>query len=177
MERPFGRGPTTLLIGDLRSPGLWKLRETTYPRPGIPFSKQPAPISKLRTMYPLTFQVFTNSWDRQAASSWILTSHPKATMDNPATWKTRDGKAVKLLVGPTCKLPWSTQRSCSGIRRSPKMCQEKGLRSPKKPITAHHSNRSTSENASGGCAIHPSAVLQITDVDETNGYSPKNWHK
>ena len=32
-------------------------------------------------------------------------------------------KAVKLLVGPTCKIPRSTQRSCLGIRRSPKMCQ------------------------------------------------------
>ena len=31
---------------------------------------------------------------------------------------------VKLLVGPTCKIPRSTQRSCSGIRRSPKMCQD-----------------------------------------------------
>ena len=25
-------------------------------------------------------------------------------------------KVVKLLVGPTCIIPWSTQRSCSGIR-------------------------------------------------------------
>ena len=31
---------------------------------------------------------------------------------------------VKLLVGPTCKIPRSTQRSVWGIRRSPKMCQE-----------------------------------------------------
>ena len=31
-------------------------------------------------------------------------------------------KAVKLIVGPTCKIPRSTQRSCLGIRRSPKMC-------------------------------------------------------
>ena len=29
---------------------------------------------------------------------------------------------VKLLVGPTCKIPRSTQRSCSGIRRSPIRC-------------------------------------------------------
>ena len=29
---------------------------------------------------------------------------------------------VKLLVGPTCKIPRSTQRSCSGIRRSPDRC-------------------------------------------------------
>ena len=34
------------------------------------------------------------------------------------------GLKVKLLVGPTCKIPRSTQRSCSGIRRSPKMCQD-----------------------------------------------------
>ena len=33
-------------------------------------------------------------------------------------------KAVKLLVGPTCKIPRSTQRSCSGIRLIPKMCQD-----------------------------------------------------
>ena len=30
---------------------------------------------------------------------------------------------VKRLVGPTCKIPRSTQRGCSGIRRSSKMCQ------------------------------------------------------
>ena len=30
---------------------------------------------------------------------------------------------ARLLAGPTCKTPRSTQRSCSGIRRSPKMCQ------------------------------------------------------
>ena len=31
-----------------------------------------------------------------------------------------------ILVGPTCKIPLnSTQRSCSGIRQIPKMCQEK----------------------------------------------------
>ena len=30
---------------------------------------------------------------------------------------------VKPIVGPTCKIPRSTQRSCLGIRRSPKMCQ------------------------------------------------------
>ena len=30
---------------------------------------------------------------------------------------------VKLLVGPTCKIPVSSFRSCLGIRRSPKMCQ------------------------------------------------------
>ena len=29
---------------------------------------------------------------------------------------------VKLLVGPTCKIPRSTQRGCSGIRRSPSRC-------------------------------------------------------
>ena len=34
-------------------------------------------------------------------------------------------KKVTLLVGPTCKIPRSTQRSCSGIRRvKPKMCHE-----------------------------------------------------
>ena len=29
-------------------------------------------------------------------------------------------------MGPTCKIPRSTQRNCSGIRLSPKMCQEHG---------------------------------------------------
>ena len=33
------------------------------------------------------------------------------------------GLKVKLLVGPTCKIPHVTQKGCSGIRRSPKMCQ------------------------------------------------------
>ena len=31
---------------------------------------------------------------------------------------------VKPFVGPTWKIPRSTQRSCLGIRRSPKMCHE-----------------------------------------------------
>ena len=35
------------------------------------------------------------------------------------------GLKVKLLVGPTCQIPRSTQRSVQGIRRSPKMCQGK----------------------------------------------------
>ena len=35
------------------------------------------------------------------------------------------GLKVKLLVGPTGKMPRSTLRSVQGIRRSPKMCQEK----------------------------------------------------
>ena len=40
-----------------------------------------------------------------------------------ATLTENPGLKVKLLVGPTCKIPRSTQRGCSGIRRSPKMCQ------------------------------------------------------
>ena len=41
---------------------------------------------------------------------------------NMATLRSQTLK-VKLLVRPTCKIPRSTQRSCSGIRRSLKMCQ------------------------------------------------------
>ena len=33
------------------------------------------------------------------------------------------GLKVQLLVGPTCKIPRSTQRGVQGIRRSPKKCQ------------------------------------------------------
>ena len=44
---------------------------------------------------------------------------------NIATLRENPGLKVKLLVGPTCKIPRSTQRSVQGIRRSPKMCQEK----------------------------------------------------
>ncbi len=40
---------------------------------------------------------------------------------------------VKLLVGPTCKIPRSTQRSCPGIRRSPEMCHDKA------PVTSFYS--------------------------------------
>ena len=35
----------------------------------------------------------------------------------------RDVQAIKLLVGHIRQTPRSTQRSCSGIRRSPKMFQ------------------------------------------------------
>ena len=46
---------------------------------------------------------------------------PSSHHGNPAP---SPGLKVKLLLGPTsCKIPRSTQRSCSGIRRSPKMCQ------------------------------------------------------
>ena len=41
-----------------------------------------------------------------------------------ATLRENHAKLVKLLVGPTCKIPRSTQRSeRSGIRRSAKICQ------------------------------------------------------
>ena len=43
----------------------------------------------------------------------------------PTLRKVPGTKAVKLLVGYTCKIPRSTQRSCKGIRRSPdQMCQD-----------------------------------------------------
>ena len=50
----------------------------------------------------------------QGNSSWKYLQ-TMATLRSP-------GLKVKLLVGPTCKIPRSTQRSCSGIRRSPIRC-------------------------------------------------------
>ena len=43
-----------------------------------------------------------------------------------ATFRENPGLRVKLLVGPTCKIPQSTQRSCWGIRQIPKMCHDYG---------------------------------------------------
>ena len=46
----------------------------------------------------------------------IFTYHGRPHRENP-------GLKVKLLVVVTCTIPRSTQRSCSGIRQIPKMCQ------------------------------------------------------
>ncbi len=53
-------------------------------------------------------------------------------------------KSFQLLVGPTCKIPRSTQRSCLGIRQIPKMCQD--MFSHKACFTTNIADRGTKKN-------------------------------
>ena len=74
--------------------------------------------------------VFFGPWRAKTSGDFVFFGGQKVIM---ATIRENPGLKVKLIVGPTCKIPRSTQRSCSGIRRSPKMCQVM----VSKPLTSH----------------------------------------
>ena len=72
-------------------------------------------------------ELFSTFFRSRCAGWWILSSHRnQAKLRSP-------GLKVKLLVGPTCEIPPSTQRSYVGnVRRSPIRCAKERLRNNNK---------------------------------------------